>query len=415
MAIKYNNAGTQQWIRYWDGGQNIDDYATCATFDQAGNIVVGGYANVSGATGDDMAVVKWSVAGTQLWSYTYNNTGINDEDRVLSIAANKHNEVFVTGSSYGTSHREIVTIKLNSAGANQWTKRVSNTSGGDERGYSVAADTSGNSYITGSASDWITTKYSPAGAILWTDHYTVEANNAYDKRKVLLDKFNHVVITGDAFVSTANQTDLVIASLDNATGTELWSESINGNSIDKFTDAALDTNGYIYITGYYDGPNSTDMEVFIISQGGTLVWNSTFSNPLKSTGVDEPYKIVVDNNRNVILAGTAETRGSGSNDAVDVVTLKFNTATVGIHEFSAQKINMSMYPNPVKDQLTISVTDRSVLGSNVTIYDMVGQTVLETTLTTLNQQINLNNLNKGIYLLTVKNGISSVSKKLIIE
>jgi len=416
LVMKYDNTGFQQWVKYWDGGNSDRDYITCASFDAAGNIVVGGYVE-GGANGNDMGVVKYGISGTQMWSYVYNNSVANGEDRPLSIASDASNNIFLTGSSYGTNARDMITIKLNSSGANQWTKLVTHaSSGNDERGYGITTDAAGNCYATGAVGDWITIKYDPSGTVLWTNHYTANGLNSDNVKKVMLDKHNGVILAGDAFVSGGGHfSDLVVFKLDNATGQQMWSVSIDNGGIDKFGDAVLDTSGTVYIGGDFEGPLGGDMSAMIISSGGGVMWNTTYSNPSRAAGKDNPYQVAVDRNRNFYMAGLAERRGSGSDDAVDIITLKYSTLVTGIKENTLNHINLNIYPNPAKDNLTVSFTEQNMLGSTISITNMVGEVVIKETLNTLNQQIKLDQLSEGIYLVRVTNGTSVATGKLIIK
>jgi len=416
MVMKYDNAGNQIWLKYWDGGQSLRDYPTSATFDKAGNIVVAGVANYGGTNGDDVGVAKWSTAGVLLWSYVYNNSSVNGEDRALAVASDVSNNTFITGSSYGSSARDMITIKIDNTGAGQWVQRMARgSSGDDERGFGVATDATGNCYVTGSVTDWQTVKYDANGTILWTNTYTAHDLNRYNTKKVIVDKHNNVIVTGDAGVSTANQGDLVAFKLNNITGTSVWNISFNNRSSDNFTDAIVDTMGNIYISGYFDGVNGGDISALILSPIGAVLWNSTFSNPLRSTGGDRPYQIVLDNNRNIIMAGVSETRGSGA-DAIDVVTLKFGTQYVtGIKNAENKTFEMSVYPNPAKDYLTVSVTEQALIGSTIALYNILGEKVADEKLSSLTQQLNLNTIAKGVYILTITTGQVQTSKKLIIE
>ncbi|MES2133178.1 MAG: T9SS type A sorting domain-containing protein [Bacteroidota bacterium] len=418
MVLKYNNAGTQLWAKYWDGGQSLSDYITCATFDKSGNIVVAGYANTMGTTWDDLAVVKYSTAGTQLWSYTYNNAPVNGEDRALGIASDASDNIYVTGSSYGTVSRDMITLKLNSSGTNQWVKRMAHgTSSDDDRGYSIAADAVGNSYVTGAVNDWITVKYDPSGNVLWTNSYTANDLNRYSVKKVMLDKANNVIVGTDVFVSSNQHfSDLGIVKLNNATGASIWATTFNNSGIDTFEDFVLDTMGNIYVAGAYDGPIGKDMSTMILSPAGIILWNTTFSNALNTRGGDMPYQIATDNNRNVILAGVSETRGSGSGSNVDVVTLKFGTQGItGIQTTENKAAHLNVYPNPAKNYVTLSVSDESFNHASITLYNMLGDVLVKDVLNTQEQSIDLGNLAKGVYVLTIQGAKETLSKKLVVE
>ncbi|WOD43703.1 T9SS type A sorting domain-containing protein [Hwangdonia lutea] len=72
--------------------------------------------------------------------------------------------------------------------------------------------------------------------------------------------------------------------------------------------------------------------------------------------------------------------------------------------------SISLYPNPVKDHLTIS-SDLSFIIKHITVYNASGKTVFRSTKN--NRQINLSGLAGGIYILNLNTDLGSASYKLI--
>lgn len=403
LIIKYNNAGIQQWVKTYDGGQSDWDYITCATFDAAGNIVVGGYVNDNGgSTGDDIGIVKYSTSGSLLWSYQYNNVSSNQEDRALGIASDINNNIYVTGSTYVTNARNLLVLKLNSAGVNQWTKITSHVNpSNDERGYSITADASGNCYVTGAAGDWITMKYDPNGTVLWTNHYTQYTLNSDNPKKVMLDKNNDVIIAGDVYVGSNNSSDLSVSKLANATGTSLWTVTKNNTSTDYFTDAALDDNGNVYVSGYFSGALAKDISGMILSGSGSILWNGTYSNSAFAGGADLAFHVAVDKSHNFYLAGLSERRNSSSNDGVDIVTLKYNALVTGIAENKLALQDLQIYPNPAKDKLMVRLNGEHFSETSISICTINGELIKQEMFLSYPQVINIEQFPAGIYLIKV--------------
>lgn len=414
-VMKYDNAGTQLWAKYWDGGQQVNDYPAAATFDHSGNIVVAGSANFQGTAQYDIAVVKYSPSGTQLASYVYNNTARNLDDKGKAVACDANDNIFITGHSYGASVREMITIKLNSAGAMQWIKRIPGSTSNDESGYGIVADAAGNSYVTGATSDWVTIKYDPSGNVLWTSHYTQNGLNGDNVKKIMLDKYNNVITAGDAFFGGGQFSNLVVNKLNNATGASLWSASYNFGGIDVFRSAVLDTAGNVYVCGTHEANAGYDLTALAVSAAGSVAWNTTYTSPLPADGRDDGYQVVVDKNRNMIVVGTAETRGPGSDDAVDVVVLKYNAVTVGITTNSLPEWQLALFPNPCTDHATLQGKDHHLAGARLSLMNAMGQVVLEEILSDETAEINTSQLAKGLYIMTVTAEEASATKKLIVE
>lgn len=82
----------------------------------------------------------------------------------------------------------------------------------------------------------------------------------------------------------------------------------------------------------------------------------------------------------------------------------YGTEKLAVNDVSAQKIGL--YPNPVKDQLTIKTNDKI---EKVEIYSQTGQLVK----TADSKEINTSTLPKGNYILKIKTDKSTVTEKLI--
>ncbi len=72
--------------------------------------------------------------------------------------------------------------------------------------------------------------------------------------------------------------------------------------------------------------------------------------------------------------------------------------------------NVSMYPNPVKDNF---IYFSSAQDLDVIIYDVLGKQVLQDKINSSKKDINISNLNKGIYLVKMFSNNQVVTKKLI--
>ncbi|MBA2612755.1 MAG: T9SS type A sorting domain-containing protein [Bacteroidetes bacterium] len=415
-VIKYDNAGNQVWIGYFDGGQQTRDYLITAQFDNAGNIIIAGNTNFQGTNGYDIAVVKFGISGTMMWSYSYNNAASNQDDNVYDIATDINNNVYLTGNTYVTNARNMLTIKTNSLGINQWTNIVAHTSSGnDEYGYGIVADALGNCYATGALSDWETIKYNAAGGVVWTNHRPVSALNSFSPKHVMLDKFNNVVIAGDAFYSGPAGTDLEVNKINNTNGSILWTMHSNFGGIDSYASMQKDTADNIYVGGFFDGPQGKDISLMTLSPGGNIISSATFANSDLVIGSDRSYQLVLDKNRNIIIVGSSERRGSGSSQPVDVITLKYNALAVGIKTNMLEEGQLSIYPNPCADHLNLSTTVNGLIGADIIITNIIGQVIMNEKLQSLEQSLNLSGMAKGVYFLKIANDRSSISKKLIIE
>lgn len=99
--------------------------------------------------------------------------------------------------------------------------------------------------------------------------------------------------------------------------------------------------------------------------------------------------------------------------------LEFNLTT-GVKENALSSVNNSVvYPNPAKNNAVLSIDLKDNANVSINVYNTVGQLVktikAEGTLGANNINIDLNNISSGIYMVNVKVGNASSTKKLIVE
>jgi hypothetical protein len=109
-----------------------------------------------------------------------------------------------------------------------------------------------------------------------------------------------------------------------------------------------------------------------------------------------------------------ETTPSGTylNTALGTVDSAYSkNTTLATKNVSA--ISFSMYPNPAKDQLHISLLENE--NGTVTIIDITGKTVMQVNISTQHDVINLSSLGRGIYFVNVQTAAGNTVKKLVKE
>jgi hypothetical protein len=256
FVTKLNATGTALVYSTYIGGSG-DDYDYGIAVDGSGNAYVTGYTistdydvtpgafQTTNGGYEDVFVTKLNATGTALVYSTYIGGSANDYGQ--AIAVDGSGNAYVTGSTTSTNYDvtpgafqrtnggggDVFVTKLNATG----TALVYSTyigGSGDERGYAIAVDGSGNAYVTG-----------------WTN------STDYD-------------VTPGAFQTTnEGMRDVFVTKL-NATGTALvYSTYLGGSGGDEGFGIAVDGSGNAYVTGW---TNSTDYDVtpgaFQTTKGG---------------------------------------------------------------------------------------------------------------------------------------------------
>ncbi|MDV7392938.1 SBBP repeat-containing protein, partial [Arthrospira platensis SPKY1] len=119
----------------------------------------------------DYLLIKYDTFGDTIWTRTYNGSaGLADEVTVMEI--DEANNIYITGKSQGTGTGfDIVTIKYNPDGVQQWVAVFNGDADDDDIPYDMTFDQAGNLYVVGSSyyqsnstyTDGVLIKYSPEG------------------------------------------------------------------------------------------------------------------------------------------------------------------------------------------------------------------------------------------------------------
>lgn len=76
-----------------------------------------------------------------------------------------------------------------------------------------------------------------------------------------------------------------------------------------------------------------------------------------------------------------------------------------------QKTELNFYPNPVSDG-KIYITSATTSNKEVEIFDVLGKSVLKATVV---KELNISSLAPGVYLIKIKDGDNSVTRKLVVK
>lgn len=425
-------------------------------FDPSGTVL---WSERIGGTGSDKCYgIKFDASGNL--GCTGSFTGATDFDPGAGT---------VTLTSLGST--DCFVLKLNSAGSYTWVKQRGGTS--SEEGHAICFDNSNNAYVTGifsgtadfnygSTAQTLTAAGSYDGFVLrllsggnfsWVKQIGGTGNDrataiCYDKQ------FNFVYVTG-LFVGTCNfnGTSLTSVGSDDSyvlkmtnTGVNAWVKQIGELSGAVYTQGiATDDCGDVYATGFYLSscdfdPNAgvytltptaggmADAFIFKWHHSGAFSW----AKSMGGTSTDRGYSIDVDGDASVYTTGyfqvTADFNpGAAVNNLVsnsgciDVFVQKLNTSypvRLAENNNDPQTIetahSFSVFPNPSNGLFTISLGTETT--GNAEVFDMTGKLVLSVQINESTQQeIDLRDFAKGIYLVRVSDGTLSETKRIVVE
>jgi len=378
VTLKYNSSGALQWVQRYNGPVNNDDRAYAITTDNSGNVYVTG-TSVGNYNNRDFVTIKYNSSGSEQWVQSYNGTG-NGEDWAYSIAVDASGNVYVTGYSMGSgSNLDYATVKYNSAGVQQWVQRYNGTGNGIDRPLSLTVDQHSNIYVTGSSfdsgtlNDYATIKYNSSGIQQWVSIYNGPSNGDDVGYSVRVDLSGNVYVTG-ASVDNLSGRDYATLKY-NSSGIQQWVARYNGpgNADDYSYYVAVDNSG-VYITGRSFGSGTNyDYATVKYNLSGVQQWVQRYSGPA-GNGSDESFCVVIDSYGNVYVTGAS--RGSGSLD--DFATIKYSQTT-GIRYIAADLPSefslYQNYPNPFNPTTIIRFDISKYSFTRLSLYDLTGNEI----------------------------------------
>lgn len=259
ITLKYNTLGTLLWSARINGGGNGTDRGSAITNDKLGNCFITGRIFTSNSNGDDMITIKYNTSGAEVWRNVYNRNGNNDRGEAITI--DSVGNVFTTGRSSNGSSYDIVLIKYNTTGVQQFATFYSTNQ--DEYPGQIALDGVGNIVISGQGDvdasgnnnyDYKIVKFNSTGVLQWAQSFGNPANNTEDPNTLLIDISGNIYVTGKSDVSTnaAIVANNYLTVKYNSAGALQWSTYFNGsavNSDDIAEGMVLDANNNVYVAG----------------------------------------------------------------------------------------------------------------------------------------------------------------------
>ena len=235
LTIKYTLLGDSVWIKRYNGTDNNYDEPEDMFIDNSGNVYITGFSrNTSSAESADYLTIKYSSAGDSLWVRRYNGS-VSGLDEAKSIAVDNSGNVYVTGRSVSSNGYDYATIKYSSSGVEEWVQRFNGlTFNSYDEANDLALDRFGNVYVTGTSqgttmiADFVTIRYSPQGTMQWLNRYNSPANREDAAYFIAVDSLGFVYVSGNS-VGSNLVADFLTMKIDKSTNIEPFNSSIPDN------------------------------------------------------------------------------------------------------------------------------------------------------------------------------------------
>lgn len=295
------------------------------------NVYVAG-ATLNGLGNYDMLLTKYSPAGAIIWVKQYAGAG-NGNDAAVNFILDASFNVYVVGTVYtsATNNNDMLVIKYNSAGVQQWLKTYNGAASMADVGADIVIGNN-NVFITGGVqtingfTDYATIKYSSTGVFQWAKTYDYLGMYDGAQKITFTTGGNGTVTVAGGVQQSPNTWRFGVVSYDGLNGNQLNATISGGNAsgIDQVNDITKDAVGNIYVTGsIVNTGTGRDMYTIKINQADlSTAWIANYN----STGSLEDISngIAVDASNNVYVTGYSQSAAQGKN----YTTIKYNSSGV---------------------------------------------------------------------------------------
>ncbi|MFX0033708.1 MAG: SBBP repeat-containing protein [Candidatus Hermodarchaeota archaeon] len=299
VLVKYDRNGEQQWVRIW-GGEGKSDYGTGVAADSSDNIYLSGYTESFGAGRQDMVLVKYNGSGSLLWNHTW---GGHNNDYGYGVVVDSQDNIYLAGgtSSFGKPGLNMVLVKYNGSGSQLWNC----TWGGNinDISYEVTVDSSGNVYLVGRSNsfggvdyDIVLVKYNGNGIQQW--NRTWGGSDYENCLGVEVDSSGNIYLAGFTENIAEGDVDMVLVKC-NSTGIQQWNCTWDRRDYDLGYGIVVDSSENIYLTGFSEGSGYSEMVLVKYDGKGELQWNQTWG--VGNGG--HSYGLAFDSLGNIYLVG----------------------------------------------------------------------------------------------------------------
>lgn len=422
--IKIDADGQLIWEETFGGSNSEIAYAITDT-DDGGYIIIGDtdsedgqVENIQGKT--DIWAIKINEDGELLWSKTFG--GFN-YDRATSIAKTQDKNFVIGGYSnttYITANTGVSmdfwVLKINTNGEIIWQKSMGTIQ--DDITKSIYPTADGGCVVAGMTQDQVyMVKMQEDGDILWEKTFDGNRNNV---AKILQTNAGGFLLAGHSTPtnSTGSLSYWVIKTDENAE--IIWEKRFGGSKTDIATTIIENPDNEIFIAGLSyssdiqvsESFGYTDYWIVKLNPEGQIIWEKSYGYDVS---FENPKAMKPTFDGGLIIAGTT-TMSNNSYSGCWVV--KINDGSFPIIELP-QSIESpiseatSIYPNPNTGTFTIETNDTST--KNIQIYNNLGQLIQEKPFNEADTQIDLSNIPKGIYFLSIQTDQQTFTKKIIIR
>lgn len=269
VVRKYSAAGGILWQDVFDFDSTMNEMETGMDIkiDAAGNIYAAGTASKNSDAHRDFLLRKYNPSGAVIWTNTYTSAVGANHDEMLNMYLAPNGNAYITGITKSGSGgpEDIMTIKVDSAGVQQWSRTYGYSIGNADLAAGIAGEAvpenvavTGTSRRDGFYVDAVTIRYNANGDTIWTKRQPSTAQA--EAQSVYIGADHDVYVTGhDAhrFLTMRIQTPNATVTKD-ISGAGLYDFTGPGNATALSLDFTGANTSSMFVSLLYNRVANTD-------------------------------------------------------------------------------------------------------------------------------------------------------------
>ncbi len=414
-----------------------------------GFVTVGKSGNQTSVPNESLYLSKLTYAGDTLWTKRWNFRQV----RVLypqGLIEDGAGNLVVSAITFppGTAPRQGLLIKLTATGDTLWTRTVA-SSGPYVGGLATLVLGNDGSYVAigDLASFPALFKYSPTGALLWTQVVPYDANRQGYLGNLVAVPNGYLVISSPNTIAlrtkyiTVNEQGIyqferlraryfparlqrdsqgnILAIGGNITkltpqGDSIWSQSYPQFSVLVNLARAVELpNGNYLLAGTRYNTHDDDLALVLVDHNGNRLRDTLL---VRSPSSENVAGVALTPTGNYVVAGGTTQGTAGGGDQFFFAYRNWNRLLATHPARPNAPARLTAYPNPTTGEVTVEAADGHLLAANWTLYDLLGRAVQAGTWPGLARaRLSLAGLPTGLYLLRVRDKSRYTTQTLRLE
>ena len=324
LVLKMSRSSEPMWTAVLDGGAMAADAASDVVCDRDGNVYATGWRTATVGASFDYWTVKLDASdGHVVWQQFY-NSGVGRSYGANAICLDAAGNVYVTGGAGSTDGgSDMVTVKYDNLGNQQWVVSTPGPVSGDDWGTHIALGRSGALFVAGTTPgagghDFLLARLTVTGDTTWVRTYDDVAHWDDLARELRVGPSNSPYVAGSMYSGNYSKSRGTIVRW-SAGGDRLWARtwaSTAGRPA-AFNDMVLDAAGTAWCAGFMVSPHTGhDKEGLVCkySSSGRNVWASAWEGPGRK---DDMFTcLTLQGATGLFAAGSSAYPGRGTDAAI---------------------------------------------------------------------------------------------------